>query len=185
MAIKVIKHGETKFKITCPVCGCEFEYEYEDLVDSYLPGLKQIKCPDCGEWLTHKGAEPVKSLEKDLTWKFPKPGEPIPCDKPYRHYVDYNYPYVTWTSNIPDWPDCETCPNKPDPTKTIVGDTPCTWCRKNQPYCTNVGDIGTGYKIDPKTFTTTTLNSAYTSPDWSDKKSESLNFQSNYTTDIK
>ena len=32
MAIKVIKHGEKpKFKKTCPNCGCEFEYEMEDL----------------------------------------------------------------------------------------------------------------------------------------------------------
>jgi len=148
MAIKVIKHGTKVFKVICPICGCEFEYEYEDLVECYIPGLKQIKCPDCGEWLTHKSAEPVKSLEKDLTWTFPKPGEPIPCDKKNKwFYVDYPNPNVKWTSNLPDWPDCETCPNKPDPTKIIVGDTPCTWCRKNQPYCyTSTTGINKGEK---------------------------------------
>lgn len=138
MAIKVIKHGESKFKITCPFCGCEFEYEFEDLTDTFLPELKQIKCPDCGEWLTHKGAEPVKSLEKDITWKFPKPGESIPCDKRGKwFYVDYPNPNTIWSPNISDWPDCATCPNRPDPLKPVLGDTPCTLCRKMQPTCSS------------------------------------------------
>ena len=189
MAIKVIKHGEKTFKITCPVCGCEFEYEYEDLTDSYLPGLKQIKCPDCGEWLMHKSAELVKSLEKDITWKFPKPGEPIPCsDEEARRkmfYVDYQNPSVKWTSNIPDWPDCDKCINKPDPSKPIVGDTPCTWCRKNMPYCTNTGNTTSEYKFDTKGYTTT-INTSYVSPDYSTAAdSEVPNYTTNYTTDIK
>ena len=108
MAIKVIKHGEKTFKIICPICGCEFEYEYEDLVDSYLPGLKQIKCPDCGEWLTHKKAEPVK----DITWNFPKPGEPIPC-------------------NIEN--PCKDCDfhKRLESGQPYIGDSPCDWCKKN------------------------------------------------------
>ena len=60
MAIKVIKHGEKTFKVVCSVCGCEFEYEYEDLVDSYLPGIKQIKCPDCGKQI-HVFQEEISS----------------------------------------------------------------------------------------------------------------------------
>lgn len=172
MAIKVIKHGETKFKIICPVCGCEFEYEYEDLVECYIPGLKQIKCPDCGEWLTHKRAEPVKSLEKDITWKFPKDAEPIPCSPS----DPITKPYVTWTSNIPDWPDCETCPNKPDPTKTVVGDTPCTWCRKNQPYCTTTFPTDELYAPDPYLSKKVTYTNAL---------GESPTFETTYTTDAK
>ena len=162
MAIKVIKHGETKFKVTCPICGCEFEYEYEDLVDCYIPGFKQIKCPDCGEWLTHKGAEPVKSLEKDITWRFPKYGEPIPCS-----------PNTIWTPTL-DWPDCETCPNKPDPNKIIVGDTPCTWCKKNVPYCSDKILSGGSYTARPEDF----KNVTYTN-------TKASKFTTNYTTNLK
>ena len=66
MAIKVIKHGEKpKFKKTCPNCGCEFEYEMEDLQTesnwsltslsyTYPPRKRRIViCPDCGERLYH------------------------------------------------------------------------------------------------------------------------------------
>lgn len=36
MAIKIIKDGKmTKFKKTCPDCGCEFEYEASDLSADY------------------------------------------------------------------------------------------------------------------------------------------------------
>lgn len=184
MAIKVIKHGETKFKITCPVCGCEFEYEFEDLVECYLPGFKQITCPDCGEWLTHKEGKSVKELNKDITWTFPKPGEPIPCDKKDKWlYVDYQNPYSQWTTTTPftNWPDCATCPNKPDPNKTIVGDTPCTWCRKNQPYCFT-GDKfsadykGGSYSVNPENFKNVTYtNTSYHGPA----------FTTNYTTEEK
>ena len=31
MAIKVIKHGKETFKAVCPICGCEFSYQSEDL----------------------------------------------------------------------------------------------------------------------------------------------------------
>ena len=169
MAIKVIKHGETKFKITCPVCGCEFEYEFEDLVTQY--GIvKQIKCPDCGEWLTHKDTYPTYPTYPN----WPKIGEPIPCSPS----DPITKPYITWTTTTPNsWPDCETCPVKPDPNKTVVGDTPCTWCKKNMPYCTNTttGNI----KIDPKLYTnvSTTYAGLKVDTNYSDIKT-------NYTTDL-
>ena len=80
-------------------------------------------CPDCGEYLEHKESQE----KKDITW----------IDKEARDkmfYVDFQNPAVLWTHN--QWPDCETCPNKPDPNKPVFGDTPCTWCPKNRPYCT-------------------------------------------------
>lgn len=122
MAIKVIKHGKKpKFKKTCLNCGCEFEYEQEDLVTDYnwnLTGTslsyprrirRVIICPDCGERLLH-------DMVIDQDW-YP--------------------PTITYTTNLSTWPDCATCPNRPDPNKPAqVGDTPCTWCIKNRPYCT-------------------------------------------------
>ena len=182
MAVKVIKHGETKFKLICPVCGCEFEYEFEDLIECYLPGFKQIKCPDCGEWLTHKEGRSVRELNKDITWTFPKPGESVPCDKKDKwFYVDYPNPYTTWTTNGGMELDCDKCPNKPDPTKIVVGDTPCTWCRKNQPYCFT-GDKfpadykGGSYSVNPEDFKHVTYTNTNT---------KAPEFTTNYTIDTK
>ena len=41
--IKIIKPGKTDFRLTCDKCGCIFEYNVEDIEDSY------IKCPTCGK----------------------------------------------------------------------------------------------------------------------------------------
>jgi len=118
MAIKVITHGKKpKFKKICSNCGCEFEYEQEDIVTDYNWNLtlsypRRIKrviiCPDCGERLLH-------DIVVDQDW----------------------YPPIVTYNNLSTWPDCATCPNRPDPNKLAqVGDTPCTWCIKNRPYCT-------------------------------------------------
>lgn len=41
--IKIIKPGKTDFRLTCDKCGCVFEYNVEDIDDSY------VKCPTCGK----------------------------------------------------------------------------------------------------------------------------------------
>ena len=122
MAIKVIKHGQKpKFKKTCPNCGCVFEYEYEDLqvdFDWYLHSYtypprkrRNIICPDCGEKIYH---DTIIDEINYPTW-----------------------PNITWTATT-NWPDCDKCPNRPDPNKpATVGDTPCTWCPKMRPSCTS------------------------------------------------
>lgn len=48
--IKILKHGKkySKFQLTCPFCGCEFEYEESDLEDDSF-----IRCPDCGAIIDH------------------------------------------------------------------------------------------------------------------------------------
>lgn len=45
--IEVIKHGKTKFTATCANCGCEFNYEVEDIVDG------KVACPDCHKEFPH------------------------------------------------------------------------------------------------------------------------------------
>jgi hypothetical protein len=35
---------------------------------------------------------------------------------------------VIHTPNKTDSP-CDRCPNKPDPDKMVVGDSPCQWCQ--------------------------------------------------------
>ena len=113
---KIIKHGNTHFKITCPYCGCEFEYDAEDLEtrSNWITSTtldnsyKVVRCPDCGIEIYHSG--------------------------PPQKYPNMNYCLTTHSEG---WPDCENCPNKPDfkNGKFTVGDTPCTWCRKNNPTC--------------------------------------------------
>ena len=128
--IKVIKHGQKpKFKKVCSNCGCEFEYEQEDVITDYNWNLnsltwtypRRIKrvviCPDCGEKLLHD------TIIDDQDW--------------YPPNITYT---LTGSGTTAPWPDCDKCLNKPDPTKTIVGDTPCTWCIKNRPYC-YTGDV--------------------------------------------
>ncbi len=155
MAIKVIKHGTKVFRVICPICGCEFEYELGDLIKevdkesiTYGAKVKVVKCPECGEKIKHS-----EYRESYPTWPtYPSPIQPSP--------------QIPWTPNqpstVPQWPwvypdiiycsdwasnlDCDKCPNKPNPAHPVVGDTPCTWCRKNQPYCYAGDKFPEGYK---------------------------------------
>lgn len=54
MAVKIIKEGNTKkvFEGWCRECGCEFEYEMEDVADTHYDqrdgcDYHSIKCPYC------------------------------------------------------------------------------------------------------------------------------------------
>lgn len=127
--IEVIKHGQTKFTVICPICGCEFTYTLEDLKDSEKLDLQykkksMVECPDCHSEVDHVGPVIINPLYPNVTWEKDKsiPATPL---NPYG-----TNPFTT------NWPDCETCPNRPNPDKLIVGDTPCTWCPKMKPYCT-------------------------------------------------
>lgn len=67
---QIIKHGYKKdMRTTCPMCGCEFSYEWEDVITTYstYPHVNwayygygdgnyswtspkyEIICPDCGK----------------------------------------------------------------------------------------------------------------------------------------
>ena len=113
MAIKIIKQGKTKFTKICPDCGCEFEYEQEDVKVDYssclttYPCMHEIYviCPCCGKHLHH--------------------GYTTPTD----------YPNVTYTMNETWSKDCDKCPDKPDPIKVVVGDSGCDWCIKRRFTC--------------------------------------------------
>ena len=126
MAIKVIKHGKETFKAVCPICGCEFSYQAEDLKEDRFHN-HYVECPDCKQTVSHD----YEPKNKDITWT------------KYTPTVDYklNYPYLQKTAltTATSWSDCDTCQFKPDPNKVVVGDTPCTWCKKIQPYC--ISDI--------------------------------------------
>ena len=116
MAIKVITHGEKKFQVACPVCGCVFEYELEDLT-LYQDGRKGVRCPDCNEVIYKEHIKPISynplldnviltTREEDGRITFTQPKQVDPC---------------------------ETCPNRDGPRDAFgnptVGDSPCQWCR--------------------------------------------------------
>ena len=160
MAIKVIKHGKETFKAVCPICGCEFSYQAEDLKEDRFHN-HYIECPDCGQVVSHE----YELKKKYITWTKDS------------SVVDYklNYPYLqntAWATTT--WPDCDTCPNKPDPNKLVVGDTPCTWCKKNQLYCISDNKCASeSYTINPKDFNV----SNYTTGSYNIS-----DFMANYTT---
>lgn len=56
--IKIIKEGQ--LYAICPKCGCEFEYEREDLstIIGYGCSLSYVPCPCCGERIIHPVNEP-------------------------------------------------------------------------------------------------------------------------------
>ena len=153
--IKIIKEGKQenyKFKVTCPICGCEFEYELCDLKKKYnydicyttMPpqyGYKRyVECPCCHEQVFHDSgcdqgdnSDNFISLTNSDNKSIQLSEEEI---KNRMFMVDIKNPNVVWSQNQ-GWPDCETCPNKPDfkDGKPIFGDTPCNWCPKMQPKC--------------------------------------------------
>lgn len=130
--IKVIKHRDKTFKTTCPICGCEFEYEGEDIREGgeleLLKGSYFVECPECGKPVIHPEFTLIYPHYPNITWDINKEVAPLNPYRPYRQN-----PYATF--DIGDNLNCGECPNKPDPSNPVVGDTPCTWCRKNQPYC--------------------------------------------------
>jgi predicted RNA-binding Zn-ribbon protein involved in translation (DUF1610 family) len=156
MAIKIIKHGEKVFKAVCPVCGCAFEYEYEDILKEYSP--KTILCPDCGNIIIHHergGLQPGITSWPEHLDTITSPG------------IIYNDPkYYSLENNLYD---CDKCPNKPDfkNGKFVVGDGPCTLCPKNKPYCI----------VNPCDATNYTVGSS--------KDTTNLNFSTDNTAEVK
>ena len=128
MSITVIKHGKETFKVVCPVCGCEFTYQAEDL-ETDMFGNHHVTCPDCHQPVSHD--EPKKK-------GFPRPEEPITWDKVLEDYV---FPLGP-APDVRLYGDysCEGClyyeQQKRNPEMApVVGDTPCTWCKKRVPTC--------------------------------------------------
>ena len=108
MAIKIIKDSKmTKFRKTCPDCGCEFEYEASDLSADYCVCLTTcppkyntyVVCPRCGKHLHHGYTETID-------------------------YSCYSYPDVTYTTNETWSKDFDECLDTPDPAKIVVGYNP-------------------------------------------------------------
>ena len=155
MAIKVIKHGKETFKAVCPICGCEFSYQSEDLKEDRFHN-HYVECPDCKQIVSHE----YESKNKSITL--------TKCSPTVDYKLSYPYlPNTIWTP-VSYSLDCDTCPNKPDPNKLVIGDIPCTWCKKNQPYCTSDSNCASeNYKVNPKDLNVATYTtSSYITPDF-------------------
>lgn len=46
--MRIIKEGKKSFTTICPKCGCEFEYEVNEILFNY------VNCPCCDERILHK-----------------------------------------------------------------------------------------------------------------------------------
>lgn len=66
--ITVIKHGNKTFKAVCPICGCEFTYQDEDLNEDIFHNHNVI-CPDCGRHIPHD-EQKNRALNKDILWDY-------------------------------------------------------------------------------------------------------------------
>jgi hypothetical protein len=130
--------------MTCNKCGCIFEYNVEDIQDSY------IKCPTCHK--EYYGFEP-EYLEKTLFDTGLAECEPTgPLGD------------LGKLQTLPDEPtyqslnECEGCPTYKQicsPTG-YVGDLPCQWCNKNPWKVT----------CDTTTYTTSTSNETRGARSW-------------------
>lgn len=54
---KIIKQGNLKFYKTCSICGCEFEYETEDIANNV------VECPCCKTQLVHQQCRITSDIE--------------------------------------------------------------------------------------------------------------------------
>lgn len=152
--IKIIKPGKTDFRMTCNKCGCIFEYNVEDINDSY------IKCPTCHK--EYYGFEP-EYLEKTLFDTGLAERAPTELTKPEQPSDYYTVPLRT-TPAMPVDPlisqpmNCEGCPTYKQicsPTG-YIGDLPCQWCSKNPWKLT----------CDTATYVTSTSNETRGARSW-------------------
>jgi hypothetical protein len=115
MAIKITKPGQKEFHAFCKWCGCEFTYEISDIKLSATSD--KVSCPTCGKDYHHNMMVQDPTIPGGIgrlqTW----PPEPIPCT-----------PDMTKTD------PCAGCVWRENLLRDgiYIGDTPCTWCNKNQ-----------------------------------------------------
>lgn len=91
------------------------------------------------EFTVEELQELLNEVARDMQEKTPETTSipPVPTPETPNPYAPWR-PAITW-----NWDengrlavaDCQSCPYKPDLDKITVGDTPCTWCKKNTPTC--------------------------------------------------
>ena len=51
---QIIKHGHAPYKATCPLCGCIFTFEDEDIENNHCQWDYEewLSCPECEQHIT-------------------------------------------------------------------------------------------------------------------------------------
>ena len=52
--MKKILKEVSRFRIKCPYCDCEFEYESDDIFYGEVLGGAAVSCPNCHNILNHR-----------------------------------------------------------------------------------------------------------------------------------
>lgn len=108
--IKITKPGQKEFHGFCKWCGCEFTYEISDLKLS--ASSDKVSCPTCGKDYHHPAMVQNPTIPGGIGYQWPSDSTD-PCAG------------CVWRENL----------NKGG---IYIGDTPCTWCNKNQVNCLTV-----------------------------------------------
>lgn len=145
--IKIIKEGKKEFITTCPICGCRFSYEYEDLQLTIT--YKMVQCPCCGEEVIHdkKLSATNPKLNTEGTLSDPKPIDNMIYEteqaKELRRKLSQQ---IKGNYEIP----CLSCPTfkKYMVGEAYVGDSPYQWCQYGglKVTCTSTGTSINGVK---------------------------------------
>jgi hypothetical protein len=117
--IKITKPGQKEFHGFCKWCGCEFTYEISDLKLSATSD--KVSCPTCGKDYYHPSMVQDPTIPGGIGRLQAWPPEPIPTIGPNSTSTD-PCAGCAWKENLSNG-------------GIYVGDTPCTWCRKNQFNC--------------------------------------------------
>lgn len=62
---KILKEG-SKFRIKCPYCDCEFEYDSSDIFFSNIIIGALVSCPRCNNALYHSSSSKSNIITEQL-----------------------------------------------------------------------------------------------------------------------
>lgn len=101
--MKIIKEGKKTFRLTCSKCGCEFEYELDE-IGTTIPG--KVECPCCGEYLYHPNQD--AKIENIIYHPGTIINNPVLDNTVTTPYIDPNIKYELKDAltGKPTWCDC-------------------------------------------------------------------------------
>lgn len=163
MATRIIKEGQKKFITTCSQCGCEFEYELEDIGAGNI-----VNCPCCGHICIHKN---FGSPNNNGNIIYPYGPSEIPCNKDDDELDPWlKKPHIVYTTQQPtkSCKDCHVYQKMMKGEYTV--DDSCFWCPNNP----NKVTCGTGLATFDNTHTDSITNG--TSKDIEEGKIKAYNY---------